>query len=50
LRQAAAVVGVFVSNQDAVEAVNVSFNRGKPRQGFAFPETSVDKEAGAPGF
>jgi hypothetical protein len=44
------VVGVFMSDQDAVEAVNVSLHGGKPRQGFAFPETCVHKEAGAPGF
>jgi len=36
LREAVAVVGVLVSDQDGVEAVEVAFDGGKAGQGFAF--------------
>jgi hypothetical protein len=37
LRQAIAMVCVFVSDQDSVEAINFPAAGGQPRQRFAFP-------------
>ena len=50
LRQSIAVVGVFVSDEDCVEMVEISFHRGEARQRFAFTQASVYKDAGAFGF
>jgi hypothetical protein len=44
------VVGVFVGDQDAIEAVEVFFDGGKARQSFALAQAGVHKEAGAFGF
>jgi hypothetical protein len=50
LRQAVAVIGVLVSNQDGVEAVNVSPDGREARQSFTLSEAGVHKDAGASGF
>ena len=50
LREAAAVVGVFVGDQDAIEAVEISFDGGKTRQRLALAQAGVHEEAGAFGF
>ena len=46
LRQAIAVVGVFVSNQDAVKVIDGQFQCGESRQRFAFTQASINKESG----
>jgi hypothetical protein len=40
------MIGVFVSDQNAVEPVNASLDCRQPRQGFAFAKSGVNKEAG----
>ncbi len=50
LRQAVAVVGVFVGDEDAVDVVDGSFDCREARQRFALAESGVDEEAGAPGL
>ena len=47
LRQAVAVVGVFVSDEDAVEMFDGFFDGGEPRKRFAFTEPGVHEESGA---
>jgi hypothetical protein len=37
---------MFVSNQDAVEVLDVCFDGRQARQRFAFAQSSVDEEAG----
>ena len=48
LRQAVAVVGVFVGDEDAVEMFDGFFDGGEPRERFAFAEPGVHQESGAP--
>ncbi len=50
LREAVAVVGVFVSDEDGVESVNVAFDGGETCEGFTFSEAGVNEDAGAFGF
>ncbi|SRR5712692_3645335 len=50
LRQAVAVVGVLVRDEDPVKAVDALFNSGKARERFAFPQAGVHEEAGALGL
>jgi hypothetical protein len=50
LREAVAMVGVFVGNQDAVELVDGFFDGGEAGEGFAFAEACVHEEAGALGL
>jgi len=50
LREAVAVVGVLVSDEHGVEAVNVAFDGGEAGKGFAFSEAGVNEDAGAFGF
>src|SRR2546422_11530283 len=50
LRQTVAMIGVLVGNQDAVEAVELVFTGGEPRQGLAFAESGVNQEARVLGF
>ena len=40
------MIGVLVSDEDSIEAVEVALNRGKPCQGFAFAQARVYKDAG----
>jgi hypothetical protein len=48
LRQAIAMVGVFVSDEDAVEMFDRSFNGGEAGKRFTFAESRVHEESGAP--
>jgi len=50
LREAAAVVGMFVSDENAVEVVDGPFDGGEAGEGFAFAEAGVHEEPGAPGL
>lgn len=50
LGEAVAMVGVFVGDQDGVEVADLSSDRGKPREGFAFSEPGINEDAGAFGF
>jgi hypothetical protein len=50
LRQAIAVVGMFVGDQDTVNVIDILFNGCYPGQSFAFAETTIHQEAGSPGF
>src|SRR5208283_514477 len=50
LRQAVAVVGVFVGDQNAVKAVEIFFDGGQTGQGFALAQAGVHEDAGAFGF
>jgi hypothetical protein len=47
LRQAVAMIEVFVSNEDAVDVVDTKFDGGEPRKRFAFAEAAVHEESGA---
>jgi hypothetical protein len=46
LRQAVAVVGVLVGNEDAVEAGDGLFDGGEAGESFALAESGVNEEAG----
>jgi len=50
LGETVAVVGVFVSDENGVEAVNVSLDGGETGESFAFAEACVDEDAGGFGF
>jgi hypothetical protein len=50
LRKAVAMIGVFVSDQDAIEAVEIFFDGGKAGQSFALAQAGVHKDAGTFGF
>ena len=50
LRQAVAVVGVLVSDQDGVEVVKFPADGSEAGQGFAFAKAGVNKDAGAFSF
>jgi hypothetical protein len=50
LREAIAMIGVFVGNKDSVKMIEVGFDGGEPGESLAFTEASVDKDAGAFGF
>ncbi len=50
LRQAAAVVGVLVGDEDAVEMIEGFFDGGEAGQGFALAQAGVHEEAGALGL
>ena len=50
LGEAVAMVGVFVSDQDGVEAIDFATDGGEAGKGFAFAEASVDENAGGLGF
>ncbi len=47
LRQAVAMIGVFVSDEDAVEMFDRFFDGGEPRERFAFAKPGVHQESGA---
>src|SRR6266849_7777870 len=47
LRQAVAMVGVLVSDEDAVEMFDGFFDGGEPRERFAFAEPGVHEESSA---
>ena len=44
------MVGVFVGDQDAIEAVKVFFDGGQARQSFTLAQAGVHEEASAFGF
>jgi hypothetical protein len=50
LRQAIAVIGVFVGNENSVEAINVALDGSEAGESFAFSEAGVNEDAGAFGF
>ena len=50
LRQSAAMVRMFVSDQDAVKVVNFAADGGKTGECFSFAKTGVHKDAGVFGF
>lgn len=50
LRQAVAVVGMLVRDEDAVDAVDAQLDGREPRQRFALAEAAVHEESGAPGL
>ena len=47
LRQAVAVVAMFVGDEDAVDAVNVLLDGCEASERFAFAEAAVHEESGA---
>jgi hypothetical protein len=47
LREAVAVVGVLVGDENGVEAINVALDGGEAGEGFTFSEAGVDEDAGA---
>ena len=50
LRKAVAVVGVFVSDEDGVESIDVALDSGEAGESFAFSEAGVNENAGGFGF
>jgi len=50
LREPAAVVRVFVGDQDGIEPVEILFDGGEARQSFALAQPRVHEEAGAFGL
>jgi len=50
LRETIAMVGVFVGDENGVEATEVALDGGEARQCFAFAKASVYQDAGAFGF
>src|SRR5579864_4444191 len=50
LRQAAAMVGVFVRDEDAVKVIDGLFNGREAGERFAFAQAGVNEEAGALGL
>jgi len=44
------MIRMFVGNQDGVELLEFPADRSQARQGFAFTEACVNKDAGAFGF
>ena len=47
LREAVAVVSVLVSNEDAVDVLDSSFNGGEAGKRFTLAESGIHEEAGA---
>ena len=50
LRQAVAVIGVFVGDEDAVDVLDGSLNSRESGERFALAETGVNEEAGPLGL
>ena len=50
MREAVAVVGVFVGDEDSIEAVDFAFDGGKTGEGFAFAEAGVNEDTGGVAF
>ena len=50
LREAVAVVGVLVGNEDGIETVNIAPDGGEAGEGFAFSKAGVNEDAGGFGF
>jgi len=46
LRKTVAVVGVFVGDENAVDAIDAQFDGREPRESFAFAEAAIHKESG----
>ncbi len=50
LREAVAVVGVFVGDEHSVEMIEIAANGGEAGEGFALSKAGVNEDAGALGF
>ena len=50
LRQAVAMVGMLVGDQNAVDTIEVLFNGGESGESVALAESGVDEEAGLLGL
>src|SRR6266404_4376406 len=50
LRQAVAMIGVFVGNEDAVDVLDGSYDGSEPGECFALAKTGVNEEAGTLGL
>ena len=50
LREAVAVVGVLVGDEDRIEAIDVAFDGGEASEGFAFTEAGVNEDSGGVRF
>jgi hypothetical protein len=50
LREAGAVIGVLVGDEDGIDTIKIAFDSGKARERFAFSEAGVYEDAGAFGF
>jgi hypothetical protein len=50
LREAVAVIGMLVGDENAVQMVDGSLDGGEAGEGFAFAEAGVNEDAGAFGF
>jgi hypothetical protein len=50
LRQSAAMIVVFVGNENAVEALNAFFDGRQARESFALAESGINQEAGTLGL
>ena len=46
LREAVTMIGVFVGNEDRVEAIDVALDSGEAGEGFALSEAGVNEDAG----
>ena len=44
LRQAVAVIGVFVGDEDCVEAIDAALDSGEAGESFTFPEAGVNED------
>ena len=50
LGEAVAMVGVFVGDEDSVEAIEITSDGGEAGQSFAFSKAGVNEDAGSVGF
>ena len=50
LRQAVAVIGMFVGDENSVDSVESSFAGGQSGESFAFAKSAINEEAGARSF
>jgi len=50
LREAVAMIGMLVGDEDSVEMIDVALNGGEAGESFAFAEAGVNEDAGAVGF
>jgi len=50
LRQAITVIGMFVSDENTVEVIDILFDGREACERFAFAQTAVHQEASSPGF
>ena len=50
LREAVAMIGVLVGDEDCVEAIDAALDSGEAGESFTFSEAGVNEDAGAFGF